>query len=87
MRSNCGTAINYSSRLIIPVISIVLIQLIAISGGVNVECVWSHSGLYPTTIGVSNSGNAKQREARIKKFEFIGRLMAQALIDARMVDY
>lgn len=40
------------------------------------------SGLYPA---VFSSQSAKQRDARSKKFEFIGRLLAQALIDSRMV--
>lgn len=40
------------------------------------------AGLYPAAC---SSQNAKQRDARLKKFEFIGRLLAQALIDARMV--
>ncbi|VDN27179.1 unnamed protein product [Gongylonema pulchrum] len=41
------------------------------------------AGLYPA---VCSSLTAKQRDARLKKFEFIGRLLAQALIDARMLD-
>ncbi|VDN06437.1 unnamed protein product [Thelazia callipaeda] len=41
------------------------------------------AGLYPS---VCPPQNAKQRDARWKKFEFIGRLLAQALIDARMLD-
>lgn len=42
----------------------------------------AEAGLYPA---VHASQNAKQRDARLRKFEFIGRLLAQALIDARMV--
>ncbi|VDO78520.1 unnamed protein product, partial [Onchocerca flexuosa] len=41
------------------------------------------AGLYPA---VFSSQSAKQRDARLKKFEFIGRLLAQALIDSRMLD-
>ncbi|KAK6111818.1 HECT-domain (ubiquitin-transferase) family protein [Brugia pahangi] len=41
------------------------------------------AGLYPA---VFSSQSAKQRDARSKKFEFIGRLLAQALIDSRMLD-
>uniref|UniRef100_A0A914ZIP5 E3 ubiquitin-protein ligase n=4 Tax=Parascaris TaxID=6254 RepID=A0A914ZIP5_PARUN len=48
-----------------------------------VEYTTSEGGLYPAAHG---SQNVKQRDARLKKFEFIGRLLAQALIDARMLD-
>ncbi|VDK88232.1 unnamed protein product [Litomosoides sigmodontis] len=41
------------------------------------------AGLYPAVL---SSQSAKQRDARLKKFEFIGRLLAQALIDSRMLD-
>lgn len=51
--------------------------------GPHSEYTVADGGLYPA---VNMSSNAKQRDARFKKFEFIGRLLAQALVDARMLD-
>ncbi|GMR31997.1 hypothetical protein PMAYCL1PPCAC_02192 [Pristionchus mayeri] len=48
------------------------------------EFVSSPYGLHPNAVayGVKSSGGS----SRVKKFELIGRLMAQSLIDARMLD-
>ncbi|VDN51984.1 unnamed protein product [Dracunculus medinensis] len=48
-----------------------------------VEYTVSAYGLYPAAQSIHCN---KQRETRIKKFEFLGRLLAQVLIDARMLD-
>jgi hypothetical protein len=40
-----------------------------------------------STSASSAKSQTKQVEARLKQFEFIGRLLAQALIDSRMVLY
>lgn len=59
-----------------------LIDYIFFTEGIRIEYMHAEAGLYPA---VHASQNAKQRDARLRKFEFIGRLLAQALIDARMV--
>jgi len=41
------------------------------------------NGLYPSIVRQASS---KQLESRYRKFEFIGRLLAQALLDSRMLD-
>ncbi|KAM3728915.1 E3 ubiquitin-protein ligase [Dirofilaria immitis] len=51
--------------------------------GPTTNYITAPAGLYPA---VFPSQSAKQRDARSKKFEFIGRLLAQALIDSRMLD-
>jgi hypothetical protein len=47
--------------------------------------VHAPNGLYPLMVGSTLS--PKQNDLRIKRFEFIGRLLAQSLIDSRMVKY
>uniref|UniRef100_A0AC35TXF4 E3 ubiquitin-protein ligase n=1 Tax=Rhabditophanes sp. KR3021 TaxID=114890 RepID=A0AC35TXF4_9BILA len=49
----------------------------------NEEYTESESGLYPC---VNYSNHTKTRESRIRKFEMLGRLMAQTLLDSRMLD-
>lgn len=46
------------------------------------DYVVSENGLYPC---IYRPNSSKQMEVRIKKFEFFGRLLAQALMDSRMV--
>lgn len=53
------------------------------SDGPTTNYTTAPAGLYPAVL---SSQSAKQRDARLKKFEFIGRLLAQALIDSRMVN-
>jgi E3 ubiquitin-protein ligase TRIP12 len=47
------------------------------------EYVYSDNGLYPL---IHRQGTHKQVDNRLKKFEFFGRLLGQALIDSRMLD-
>ena len=54
------------------------------NSGENVDYVAHTAGLFPQPQPITG-GNAKQRDARAKKFALVGRLMAQALLDARMV--
>jgi hypothetical protein len=53
-------------------------------GGELVEYSSNAHGLFPMAMQ-PNSGSSKQREQRVKKFELIGRLTAQTLLDARIV--
>lgn len=52
-----------------------------IPGGVIVEYTAHAYGLY----AMPSSSN-KTRDPRVRKFEFVGRFLAQALLDARMID-
>lgn len=51
---------------------------------IDVEYISAPYGLHPNAVayGLKSSGGS----SRVKKFELIGRLMAQSLIDARMLD-
>jgi len=51
------------------------------------ELTFNENGLYPNCLNKNfkNSGTSKV-EGRNKRFEFIGRLLAQALLDSRMLD-
>uniref|UniRef100_A0A915ES34 E3 ubiquitin-protein ligase n=1 Tax=Ditylenchus dipsaci TaxID=166011 RepID=A0A915ES34_9BILA len=47
------------------------------------EYTTSENGLYPC---IYRPASSKQMDARLKKFEFFGRLLAQSLLDSRMLD-
>uniref|UniRef100_A0A183BSI5 E3 ubiquitin-protein ligase n=1 Tax=Globodera pallida TaxID=36090 RepID=A0A183BSI5_GLOPA len=49
------------------------------------EYIFAAQGLYPQQLG-TKAMTPRQFEQRIKRFEFIGRLLAQTLIDSRMLD-
>uniref|UniRef100_A0A914M452 E3 ubiquitin-protein ligase n=1 Tax=Meloidogyne incognita TaxID=6306 RepID=A0A914M452_MELIC len=46
--------------------------------------IFAANGLYPKML--TRPLSSKQNELRLKRFEFIGRLLGQALIDSRMLD-
>lgn len=48
------------------------------------DYIFSSNGLYPKML--THPLSSKQNELRLKRFEFIGRLLGQALIDSRMLD-
>lgn len=48
------------------------------------DYVYAANGLYPLML--SRQTSPKQTELRIKRFEFIGRLLGQSLLDSRMLD-
>lgn len=52
--------------------------------GSNSEYALSENGLYPCIYRPSSS---KQMDARLKKFEFFGRLLGQSLMDSRIVHF
>ncbi len=47
------------------------------------EYVHPKQGLFPPALQATGGG--RQRDAKLKKYEFVGKLLAQALLDARMV--
>uniref|UniRef100_A0A915N5H9 E3 ubiquitin-protein ligase n=3 Tax=Meloidogyne TaxID=189290 RepID=A0A915N5H9_MELJA len=48
------------------------------------DYIFAANGLYPKML--TRPLSSKQNELRLKRFEFIGRLLGQALIDSRMLD-